>query len=253
MITDFPGVECIEDKDYQEIIESLQKEIAEFEISSSTAYENMIDYYTVWVHQIKTPIASMKLNLQNEDSLLSRKLLSDLLRIEQYVEMVLAYLRLDSSTSDYVFREYLIDTVVRQSVKKFASEFITRKIRLDYQPIAGTVITDDKWLTFVLEQVLSNALKYTGEGGSVKIYIKEPRILCIEDSGIGIAKEDLPRIFEKGYTGYNGHADKRASGIGLYLCNRICKNLGVGITADSEVGKGTTICMNLEQYQLKVE
>lgn len=253
MITDFPDIACVEDKDYQEIIASLQKELADFEIASGTAYENMMDYYTVWVHQIKTPIAAMKLNLQTEDTPLSRKLTSDLFRIEQYVDMVLAYLRLDSASSDYVFREYCVDAIVRQSVKKFASEFITRKIRLEYQPIMDTVITDDKWLTFVLEQLLSNALKYTGGGGSVKIYMTEPKTLCIEDTGIGIASEDLPRIFEKGYTGYNGHRDKRASGIGLYLCKRICRNLGIELTAASELDKGTTIRMNLEQYDLRVE
>lgn len=253
MLSDFPDIECVEDRDYQEIIKSLKKEVEDLEVSSGTAYENMMEYYTVWVHQIKTPIASMKLNLQNEDTQLSRKLASDLFRIEQYVEMVLAYLRLDSASSDYVFKEYCVDSIVRQTVKKFASEFITRKIRLEYQPVMETVITDDKWLSFVLEQLISNALKYTGGGGSVKIYMEEPKTLCIEDTGIGIAPEDLPRIFERGYTGYNGHADKRASGIGLYLCKRVCNNLGAEITAASEPGKGTTIRVNLEQYNLSVE
>lgn len=253
MISDFPRIESVEDKDYQEIIQALQEEIAESEEVSGTAYRNMIDYYTVWVHQIKTPIASMKLKLQNEDTLFSRKLSSELFRIEQYVEMVLAYLRLDSVSSDYVFRAHCVDTMIKQSVKKFAAEFITRKIRLEYQPVIETVITDDKWLCFVLEQVLSNALKYTGEGGCIKIYMEEPKMLCIEDSGIGIASEDLPRIFERGYTGYNGHNDKRASGIGLYLCKRICDNLGAEITAASEPDKGTVIRINLEQHNLRVE
>lgn len=253
MMEVFPNVENVEDWDYQEIIQSLQMEIANLETTSNAAYRNMIDYYTLWVHQIKTPIASMKLNLQNEDTPLARKLSSDLLRIEQYVEMVLAYLRLDSASSDYVFREHSVDTIIRQVVKKFASEFITRKIRLEYQSITESVITDDKWLSFVVEQLISNALKYTGEGGSIKIYMTEPKTLCIEDTGIGIAPEDLPRIFEKGYTGYNGHTDKRASGIGLYLCKRICKNLSAEISAGSEIGKGTVIRINLEQYHLKVE
>lgn len=253
MMETFPRVESVEDQDYQEIIQSLQEEIANLETVSSTNYQNIIDYYTIWVHQIKTPIASMKLNLQNEDTPLARKLSSDLFRIEQYVEMVLAYLRLDSTTSDYMFKEHCVDTIIRQSVKKFATEFITRKIRLEYQPIMEKVITDDKWFAFVLEQLLSNALKYTGEGGSVKIYMTESKTLCIEDTGIGIAPEDLPRIFEKGYTGYNGHTDKRASGIGLYLCKRICKNLSAEISAVSELDKGTTIRINLEQYNLRVE
>lgn len=253
MISSLPNIESVEDSDYQEIIKALQMEIASLETSSSTKYKNMIDYYTVWVHQIKTPIASMKLNLQNEDTPLSRRLSSDLFRIEQYVEMVLAYLRLDSASSDYVFKEHSVDTIIKDSVKKFAAEFITRKIHLEYQQSDKTVITDDKWLSFVLEQIISNALKYTREDGSIKIYMTEPKTLCIEDTGIGIAPEDLPRIFEKGYTGYNGHNDKRASGIGLYLCKRICQNLGAEITAVSELDKGTIIRINLEEYKFKAE
>lgn len=253
MLAAFPEVDGVEEQDYQEIVKSLQNEIAALETTASTRYQDMIEYYTIWAHQIKTPIASMRLRLQNEDSPLARALSSDLFRIEQYVGMVLAFLRLDSPSGDYVFKEHVIDPMIKKSVKRFGAEFITRKIRLDYQPIAGTVVTDDKWLSFVLEQILSNALKYTGEGGSIRIFMTEPKTLCIEDTGIGIAPADLPRIFEKGYTGYNGRNDMRASGIGLYLCKRICKNLGVEISAASELDKGTVIRINLEQYQLKKE
>lgn len=252
MISSFPSIDGIEDEDYQKIIHSLQAEIENLETDYSGRYQDMIDYYTIWVHQIKTPIASMRLHLQNEDTTLSRKLLLDLFRIEQYVEMVLAFLRLDSTSSDYVFREHSIDTIVKTSVKKFASEFINRRISLEYEPIKETIVTDDKWLSFVIEQVLSNALKYTREG-SIKIYLAKPKTLCIEDTGIGIASEDLPRIFEKGYTGYNGHNHKKASGIGLYLCKRICWNLGAEIKATSKPDKGTVIHINLEQYNLKTE
>ncbi len=252
MITSLPAVESVEDADYQAIIEALRHEVASLETLTSARYRDMVEYYTVWVHQIKTPIASMRLTLQNEDSPLSRKLSSDLFRIEQYVEMVLAFLRLDSISGDYVFKEYSIDTIVRQAVTKFASEFIDRKLRLEYEPIDQTVVTDEKWLSFVIEQVLSNALKYTREGG-IRIYLREPKILCIEDSGIGIAPEDLPRVFENGYTGYNGRTDKKASGIGLYLCKRICKNLGAGIDISSKPDHGTTVSIKLEQYELKKE
>lgn len=251
MISDFPEFSGIADEDYRKIIEALQDEISYIEAATSSKYRDMVEYYTIWVHQIKTPISSMRLNLQNEDTPLSRKLSSDLFRIEQYVEMVLAFLRLDSTSSDYVFKEYNVDDIVKQSVKKFSSEFINRKIRLEYETINETVITDDKWLSFVLEQVLSNALKYTREG-SIKIYMRD-KTLCVEDTGIGIAPDDLPRVFEKGYTGYNGRSDKKASGIGLYLCKRICKNLGAEISVLSEVGKGTFVRINLEQYKLKVE
>ena len=250
MITSLPSVESIEEGDYQDIINSLQKEITNLTTASSARYHELMEYYTVWVHQIKTPITSMRLTLQNEDTPLSRKLSSDLFQIEQYVEMVLAFMRLDSASSDYVFKEYNLDSIIKQAVTKFACEFIDRKLRLEYEPINKTVVTDEKWLSFVIEQILSNALKYT-RTGSVKIYMRDSMKLCIEDTGIGIAPDDLPRIFEKGYTGYNGRKDKKASGLGLYLCRRICNNLETGISVTSQLDKGTIVCIDLEQYDLK--
>ena len=245
-VSGLPSADSIIEDQYHGIIANLKSETAKIENDSAVKFRDMTEYYSVWAHQIKTPIASMKLTLQNEDSALARKLNSDLFRIEQYVEMVLAFLRLDSSSSDYLFKEYDVDGIVRQSVKKFASDFIGRKIRLEYEPLNERVITDEKWLSFVIEQILSNSLKYTRDG-SIKIYMDEPHRLCITDTGIGIAPEDLPRIFENGYTGFNGRVDKSASGIGLYLCRRICENLGIEITAQSELGTGTTIRLDLSQ------
>ena len=212
----------------------------------------MIDYYTVWAHQIKTPIAAMRLTLQNEDTPLTRKLTNDLYRIEQYVEMVLTFLRLNSDSTDYVFKEYDLDNIVKSAVKKFSSEFIGRKLRLIYDPLNTSVITDEKWLSFVIEQVLSNALKYT-PSGSITISLVGEKTLRIEDTGIGIAPSDLPRIFENGYTGFNGRTDKKASGIGLYLCRRVCNNLGHTITANSTVDVGTAIDIDLTQTKLEME
>lgn len=252
MINEMPSASGIEDCDYQKIIRALQKEISQLETDSNNRFNDMVDYYTVWAHQIKTPIASMRLTLQNEDTKLSRRLLSDLFHIEQYVEMIMAFLRIDSTSSDYVFKEHNIDTLIRQTVKKFAHEFIDRKITLEYEPIDYTVITDDKWMSFVIEQVLSNALKYTRKG-SIKIYMNEQKMLCIEDTGIGIAPEDLPRVFEKGYTGYNGRSDKKASGLGLYLCKIICQKLDLEITVSSKLDKGTTVFIDLNQHRYKYD
>lgn len=248
----FPQAECMEDEDYQNALRLICEEFSRYRTDTNRRYSDMTDYYTVWVHQIKTPIASMRLHLQNEDSPLSRNLSSGLLRIEQYVEMVLMFLRLNSESTDYVIKEYDLDSIVRQAVKKFAGEFIVRKLHLVYEPLHTTVITDEKWLTFVIEQILSNALKYT-PSGSITITLAPEKKLCIRDTGIGIAPEDLPRIFENGYTGYNGRLDKKASGIGLYLCKRICTNLGHAIEAESTVGKGTVITVNLAQAALEVE
>lgn len=247
-----PETQGVEDEDYQTIIRLIWQEHMDYCTKANRKYMDMVDYYTVWVHQIKTPIASMRLHLQNEDSTLSRKLASDLFRIEQYVEMVLTFLRLNAESSDYVFREYDLDTIIKQTLRKFAGEFIDRKLRLQYKPVNTTVVTDEKWLSFVIEQVLSNALKYT-PSGSIEITMMPEKKLCISDTGIGIAPEDLPRIFENGFTGYNGRADKKASGLGLYLCKQICTNLGCKITASSQVDKGTCITIDLRQRPVQTE
>ena len=248
----FPKIDGIKDEDYQQIIRLISEEHGTYCTETNRKYADMIDYYTVWVHQIKTPIASMRLHLQNEDSPMARTLTSDLHRIEQYVEMVLTFLRLNSESTDYVIKEYDLDKIIKQAVRKFSSDFIGRRLSLVYEPLNTTVITDEKWLTFVIEQVLSNALKYT-PAGSITIALEPEKKLCIRDTGIGIASEDLPRIFENGYTGYNGRADKKASGIGLYLCKRICSNLGHTITARSIVDVGTIIDIDLAQKKLEVE
>lgn len=243
--------ENIDNEDYLEIIRLLSREFSEYKTGTAKKFADMTDYYTVWVHQIKTPIAAMKLSLQNEDSPLSRKLSADLFRIEQYVEMVLTFLRLDSGSTDYVIKEYALDPIIKQSVKKFAGEFISRRISLVYEPTDHKVVTDEKWLSFVIEQVLSNALKYT-PSGSISIKCEYGRLI-IKDTGIGIAAEDLPRIFENGYTGYNGRSDKKASGIGLYLCKRICSNLGHDISVQSEVDVGTSITIDLTRKKIEIE
>ena len=151
-----------------------------------------------------------------------------------------------------MIRECQLDGIVKDAVKKFRSEFISRKLHLTYEPLNTRVVTDEKWLSFVIEQVLSNALKYTPSGG-ITIYMEAPKTLCIQDTGIGIAPEDLPRIFDKGYTGYHGRSHKGASGIGLYLCRRVCCNLGHSITAQSVPDRGTCIRIDLNQKAFEKE
>ena len=240
------------EKDYQEIIRKLKEEEAYSRQKTTSDYNNMVEYYTVWAHQIKTPIASMRLQIQSEDTESARKLMGDLNRIEAYVEMVLTFLRLDSDSTDYLIKEYDLDEIVRPAIRKFSREFILKKLKLEYEPLSYKTITDSKWLSFIVEQVISNAVKYTSEG-YVRIYMSEPGILCIEDTGVGISEEDLPRIFENGYTGFNGREDKRASGIGLYLCKRISDNLGHKIYAESKVGEGTKIFFDMRAKKLDVD
>lgn len=238
--------------DYQALLRTLDAQRREQEGRLSSQYRDMMEYYTIWAHQIKTPIAAMGLLLQEEDSPRSRALGEELQRIQQYVQMVLGYLRLDSESTDFVLRRCDLDAVVRQAVRSYAGSFIRKKIALDYQPFHIQVLTDEKWLRFVIEQVLSNALKYT-RSGKVTISLEGEATLVIADTGIGIAPEDLPRVFERGFTGCNGRVDQRSSGIGLYLCRRILKQLGHGIRITSAPGQGTRVCLDLEQHPLEVE
>ena len=251
-IGDLPAPDTLPEAAWAHLAERLREELAQSKAVHRDDYRNMVDYYTVWAHQIKTPIASMKLLLQNEDTELARQLRSDLFRTQQYADMVLAFLRLGSDSTDYVFRSIRLDDVIRPSVRKFAPEFIHRRLRLQYEPIPETFVTDEKWLAFVLEQLLSNALKYTKEGG-IHIFLTDGNTLYIADTGIGIAPEDLPRIFEKGYTGENGRLDRNASGLGLYLCNQVCERLSIGIRIESNLGKGTRVCLSFPEKQTYAE
>lgn len=235
-----------DDQDYIELMRLIMERADEERMEHQKKMTDSIDYYTTWVHQIKTPIASMRLRLQAEDSQLARALTEDLFRIEQYVDMVLTYLRLGSDSTDYVFKECELDGVIKGCLRKFAGQFIGKSLSLTYEGTEQRIVTDEKWLAFVLEQILSNALKYTAKGG-ITIEVSENQILSIRDTGFGITPEDLPRIFEKGYTGFRGREDKRASGIGLFLCKKICDNLGVKIWADSKLGEGTALFLDLSQ------
>ena len=252
MESELPEARDIEAADYREIVLRLRELNRDLTTRAGNDRSSMVDYYTLWVHQIKTPIASMRLRLQEEDTALARSLLADLGRIERYVSMVLTYLRLEEGASDYVIRETDLDGVLRPVLRQFAGEFISRRLKLDYTPVDAKVLTDEKWLSFVVEQVLSNALKYTPEG-TVSVYMESPSVLCVRDTGIGIAPEDLPRVFDRNYTGLAGRMDKRASGIGLNLCKRVCDNLGHGISIESGLDKGTTVRIDLGTRKLNIE
>ena len=232
------------EEDYQTLLQLVHEDKVKAVNDLENRRKDLMEYYTMWVHQIKTPIAAMQLLLQSEDTPKNREAAEELFRIEQYVKMALQYTRLDSETTDFLIQRYNLDDIVREAVRCYARLFIRKKISLNYQPLQVQVLTDEKWLEFVIEQVLSNAVKYTPKG-SVSIYMEGSSTLVIEDTGIGIRKEDLPRICEKGYTGYNGHTDKRSTGIGLYLSKRILEKLSHTIEIESEMGKGTRVKIGL--------
>ena len=224
---------------YHKIIEKLYEELEKLTQENRQKNTDMVDYYSMWVHQIKTPIAAMNFLLDNEE--VDQKILQqELFKIERYVEMVLTYIRLDSISSDYVITKINLDEVVKESVKKYATIFINKKIKLNYVSHETMVISDKKWLSFAFEQILGNSVKYTSTGGEITIETCENKLI-IEDNGMGIKEEDLPRIFEKGFTGFNGRYEKKSSGLGLYLCKKTLDKLGHHIEISSKVGEGTRI------------
>lgn len=250
---------------YHRLLENQSIARSESESSAAIRQSQMGDYYSMWVHQIKTPISAMKLLLEAEreelgqlmcDDEQSQCLLSDnmdsfedeLFRIEEYVSMALQYQRVSSTENDFVLEKVSVDGVIRDTIKKYAKIMIRRHIGMNYSGTAQEVYTDGKWLAFMLEQILSNAIKYTPQG-VVTIETAEEKyrfFITIKDTGIGIKAEDLPRVFEKGYTGYNGHADKKATGIGLYLCRQMADKLGHTIRMESEIGKGTKVWIGFD-------
>ena len=251
-LENLPSPKNLMEEDYTNLILSLNNEYKSYISKSDIAKSNMIDYYTMWVHQIKTPISAMKLLIQTSESEISGDLSSELFKIEQYVEMVLSYIRLDNSENDFVIKEYNLDDIVRQAIRKYAPLFIRKKISLDFQNTNYKVLTDEKWLVFVIEQLLSNAIKYTNKG-KISIYPLENKKLVIEDTGIGISPEDIPRIFDKGFTGYNGRTDKKATGLGLYLCKNILDKLSHKISIESEIGVGTKVILDLSMINVNIE
>ena len=204
------------------------------------------DFFVLWAHQIKTPIAAMNLLLQDEETDIAgcRR---ELFKIENYVELALNYTRFENISKDLVLEKCALEPMVRQIVKKYSTVFIHKHLKVELKDLEVGIMTDEKWFCFVLEQLLSNALKYTNKGG-IRIYTNrdgDRREVVIKDSGVGIRSEDMPRIFEKGFTGYNGRSDKKASGIGLYLCKGVCDKLGHGIKVESVEGKGTKIILDV--------
>ena len=256
----------------QEIMQQLNQMRIDVENASQKSSEDMTDYYTMWAHQIKTPIFALRLLLQ-ESTEENKEKLSELFKIEQYVEMVLGYLRTEDMSSDLKLSRCSLDRIIRDRIHKYAGIFISKKLTLTYESISQDVLTDEKWLGFVIGQILSNALKYTRTGG-IRIYLEkklsldtddvsisirnddcnkvENLTLVIEDTGIGIRAEDIPRIFEKGYTGVNGRDDNRATGIGLYLSNKIMGKLGHRLYITSTEGKGTKVFLEFSVEDLNM-
>lgn len=242
----FPPAANVLEEEYQGIISGLYEIIEANHYQLERAHNDRVEYYTMWVHQIKTPIAAIRLLQSGEDNPVLER---ELFKIEEYAEMALKFVKLSDLQSDLVIRCYKLEDVIKDSVRKYATLFIQKKLSVSIAEMDVSVETDSKWLSFIIEQLLSNAIKYTAQGG-VKFYWQD-NALVIEDSGIGINSRDIQRIFEKGYTGYNGRLDKRASGIGLYMAKKVADSLSIQLKITSEAGRGTRASLRFPRH-LKV-
>lgn len=242
-------------KSYEELQEQLLFSLSDRRRKDRLGWEERSaecrDYYLMWTHQIKTPILALRLLLDKSglDGKESFQMREELFKIEQYAEMALTFQRLEGIAGDLVLQEYVLGDLVRQAVKKYSVLFINRGLGLELEEMDYKIVTDEKWFVFCVEQLLSNSIKYTPEGGITlragRNEDSERIRFSIEDTGIGIRAEDLPRIFEKGFTGYNGRLDKKSTGIGLYLCRRIFTHLGIQVKVESEAGQGTKVILGL--------
>lgn len=239
------------EREYQQIINRLIDKQAESADRQMRAMTELKDYYAVWAHQIKTPISALNLLLQvmveQPGEVHAADLRQEVFKIDFYADAVMNYLRLEDLSTDFKFERYSLDEIVKKAVRKFAPQFIHKKIAVQLAALNTAVYTDERWLGFIVEQLLSNAIKYTEPGGRVQIRMECEQVLSICDNGIGISREDLPRIMERGFTGYNGRMDKKSSGIGLYLCGKAAHKLGCTLTFDSQPGQGTKVCIDVTQ------
>lgn len=253
-----PATRSYIELEYQEIIQNMYKKMSDLQSAERIGRQEMKDYYSMWAHQIKTPIAAMKVLAQaagdTEDArtyVLYQIVQSIFLQHKISRHVLHTHISQNHFHILFCLKKFCLHILQKQALKKYSRMFAMQKLALHYEALRVTVTTDEKWLVFVLEQILSNALKYTVEG-SISIYMEDDW-LVIEDTGIGICSEDLPRIFEKGFTGYNGRSDKKSTGIGLYLCKQIIEKLRCQIRVESKLGKGTRVLLYLMKENLQVE
>lgn len=238
---------------YVDLIHAQEKSRVDTENMSAKSSKDMEQYYNIWVHQIKTPISGMNVLLQSmEPTEEVGELQNQLFSVEQYVDMALQYQKIKSTTNDFSFAEIPLNKVIRENIRKYARLFIVKKLAVRYEETALRVLTDEKWISFVLGQIITNAVKYSDKGSITISACEDERntYLSVKDEGIGISPEDLPRVFERGYTGYNGRADKKSTGIGLFLCKSVTRMLGHKIQISSEPGKGTEVTIIFSKQRI---
>ena len=196
-------------------------------------------YFLMWLHQIKTPMTVSKLLLEKPDETTNTKLKMQLMYIEQYINMAMNYLKMIDYSTDMDITQVNLDDIIKNLLKKYSLLFIHNHISLEYQSNLTYVVSDSQWLTILIEQILSNALKYTENGKITIQYLEDKHALEIRDTGIGIRSEDIPKIFDRGYSGFNGRMNEKSSGLGLYLARKISERLNIQIEVESKLSKGS--------------
>lgn len=234
--------------------EDIRKEAAQAKKAYHELYGAMLrqrkeeeEYFLMWIHQMKTPITASRLLLEEHESppangqpaTIFRQLSIQLMYIEDYANMAMNYLKLTDQNTDMDIGAQALDDMIRPVIRKYASLFIQKHLSLDYERISEQIITDARWFSILFEQLLSNAVKYTKQGSISICYDKETGGLSVIDTGVGILEQDLPKIFDKGYSGFNGRINRKSSGLGLYMAKKIAQRLGMDIIVQSEYGKGS--------------
>ncbi len=237
----------IEGKILEDILEQVDKSMCENVNKYKYLQEDYKEYIELWIHEIKIPIAASKLVIENNKTLATKSIEEELNKVENYIEQALFYARSNAVEKDYYIKKCSLKEIVNESIKRNKTILIQEKAEINIHDLEQTVNTDSKWIIFILNQIIQNSVKYRNKDimPILEIYSKKGKdniILYIKDNGIGIRKSEITRVFEKGFTGTNGRlSGKKSTGIGLYLCKKLCDKLGILIDLDSEEGKGTEI------------
>lgn len=240
-----------------DILKELSRDMHENVNYYKNIQEEYREYIEMWVHEIKTPIASSKLLIENNNNEITRKINIQMDRIENFVEQVLYYSRSDEVGKDYIIKKIELSQVIKNVIKKNQRDFISKRISLQLDDINEIIYSDTKWVEFILNQIVGNAIKYS-KGTQDKITIKAKKlgssvVLTVQDKGVGIVEQDINRVFEKGFTGENGRKFGKSTGIGLYLCKKLCVKLGLGLQIDSNINEGTKVSIIFPKTENLVE
>lgn len=237
----------IDEKNKTKQIEILEKRIQQLKNKQNSYQEEIESYFLLWVHQIKIPITASKLLLERKDENNKEEILQEIIQIDNYTNLALNYLKIMNESTDMSFKEIELDTIIQNIIKRYAMIFIHNKTKLHYEKMESIVLTDPKWSTIMVEQILNNSLKYA-KGNDIYIYFdRGTNELVIHDTGIGISESDLPKIFDKGYSGFNGMLDEKSSGVGLYIVSKISRRLNQKVSVDSKLNEYTIFKIKFKQ------